>query len=43
MEMLMIKAEESNKVDLVVYREYSRELTDCFLPLITDNGPFSKS
>ena len=29
----MIKAEESNQLDLVVYRDYSGELTDCYLPL----------
>ena len=34
MEMLIIKAEEYNKLYLVVYRvwRYSKELTDCFLP-----------
>ena len=31
-EILMVKAEESILLDIVVYREYSRELTVCYLP-----------
>ena len=29
----MIKTEESKSLDLVVYSEYSGELTNCYLPL----------
>ena len=36
MEMLMIKSEETKLLDLVVYREYSREITDCCLPCLID-------
>ena len=32
MEMLMIKTEETKWLDLVVYSEYSGELTDSYLP-----------
>ena len=32
-EMLIIKSEESSWLDLVVYKPFSGELTDCYLPL----------
>ena len=34
MKRLMINAAEASSLDIVVYKEYSGELTDCCLPLI---------